>query len=107
MAQVESMIQAHVSDSVIVNQIQNSNTRYSLTADQIIALKNQGASDAVLNALINTASKPVPQVITTTIEQSPVVYPYIYVDPWPFWGWGGGYYGGGYYYHGGGHRHWR
>ena len=101
--QVQSMLQAHVSDSVIVNQIQNSSSRYTLTADQIIALKAQGASDAVLNALINTASKPTPQVITTTVERAPVVYPYVYVDPWPYygyWGWRGGYYYGG-------HRYWR
>ena len=110
------MVQAHVSDSVIVNQIQNSSSRYTLTADQIIALKNEGASDAVLNALITSASKPPAQSTTTTVEQGPVVYPCVYVDPWPFWGWwvwGGPYYGAGYYYHGGGYyrgggyRHWR
>jgi hypothetical protein len=106
------MVQAHVSDSVIVNQIQNSSTRYTLTADQIIALKNAGAGDAVLNALISSASKPPAQTTTTTVEQGPVVYPYLYVDPWPFWGWGGPYYHGGGYYHGGyyrggGYRHWR
>jgi hypothetical protein len=112
-AQVESMVQVHVSDSVIVNEIQNSSSRYTLTADQIIALKNGGASDAVLNALISSASKPPAQSTTTTVEQCPVVYPYVYVDPWPFWGWwgwGGPYYGGGYYRGGGyyhGYRHWR
>ena len=105
--QVQAMVQAHVSDSVIVNQIQNSSSRYMLTADQIIALKNAGADDAVLNALISSASKPPAQVTTTTVEQGPVVYPSVYVDPWPFWGWGGPYYYGGGYYHGGGYRHWR
>ena len=102
---VQAMVQAQVSDSVIVNQIQNSSTRYVLTADQIIALKSVGASDAVLNALINSASKA-PVQSTTTIEQGPYVYPYVYVDPWPWFWWGGGYY----YYHGGyyhgGYRHW-
>ena len=112
-AEVQSMVQAHVSDSVIVSQIQNSSTRYALSADQIIALKAAGASDAVLNALIASASKPTSQT-TTTVERGPYVYPYVYVDPWPWgwWGWGpyyhGGYYHGGYhggYYHGGGHHH--
>jgi hypothetical protein len=101
------MLQAHVSDSVIVNQIQTSSSRYTLTADQIIELKNAGASDAVLNALITSVSKPPAQTTTTTVQQGPVVYPYVYVDPWPFWGWwgwGGPYYGGGYYR--GGYRHW-
>ena len=89
-AQIQSMVQAHVSDSVIINQIQNSGDRYTLTADQIIALKNGGVSDAVLNALIT--SKPPVQTTTRIVEQSPVVYPYVYVDPWPYWGWGPGYY---------------
>lgn len=106
------MVAAHVSDSVIVNEIQNSSTVYTLTADQIIALKNAGVSEAVLNALINSVLK-VPVQTTTVVEEGPDVYPYVYVDPWPwpwFW-WGlGPYYHGGYYrgyhhngwYHGGG-----
>jgi len=102
LAEIQAMVQAHVSDAVIVNQIQNSNTRYVLTAGQIIELKNAGASDPVLNALINTASKP-PVQATTTVYQGFYAYPYVYVDPWPWgwWGWGP-YYGG--YHHGGG-RH--
>ena len=105
-AEVQSMSQAHVSDSVIISQIQNSNTRYQLTADQIISLKNAGVSDTVINAMINTASKPQPQATTTTVVQGPYVYPpYVYVDPWPgiWWGWGGPYYHG-YYGH---YHHWR
>ena len=100
------MVASHISDSVIVNQIQNSSSRYTLTADQIIELKNAGASDAVLNALITSVNKPTAQTTTTTVAQGPVVYPYVYVNPWPFWGWwgyGGPYYGGGYYH---GYHHW-
>jgi hypothetical protein len=111
LAEVQSMVQAHVSDAVIVSQIQNSSARYTLTAGQIIALKNAGVSDAVLNAMINTASKP-PVQATTTVSQSSYVYPYAY--PWGWWGGGpyyyGGYYRGGYYYgggyHGGGYHNW-
>ena len=112
LAEIQSLVQAHVDDTVIVSQIQNSSTRYQLTADQIIALKAAGASDNVLNALINTASKP--PVQTTTVVQEPYVYPYpypyVYANPYPWywWGWGpyyhgyyyGGYYHGGHYYHG-------
>jgi len=107
-AEVQAMVQAHVSDSVIVNQIQLSSTRYTMTADQIIALKNAGASDAVLDAMITSVNKAPAQ--TTIVEQSPAVYPAVYVDPWPFWGWWGGPYYYGYYGHGyyrGGYRHWR
>lgn len=107
LAEVQTLVQAKVSDAIIVSQIQNSSTRYYLTADQIIALKTAGASDVVINALINTASKP--PVQTTTVIQQPV-YPSVYVDPWPlfWWGWGPyyqGYYHGGGYYRGGGYYH--
>jgi hypothetical protein len=104
LAEVQALVQAHVSDTVIVSQIQNSSARYALTADQIIALKNAGVSDPVLNALINTASKA--PVQATTVEPGPYVYPYMYVDPWPWfwWGWEPYYYHGG-YYHGGGYHH--
>ena len=97
-AEVQAMVQANVSESVIVNQIQNATVRYALTAEQIIALKNAGASDAVLNAMINSANKAPAQTTTTTVEQGPYVYPYVYVDPWP-WGLGWGHYYGGYRYH--------
>ena len=107
LAEVQSMVEAKVSDTVIVNQIQNSSTRYFLTTDQIIALKNAGASDAVLNALSNSASKaPVPAP-TTVVTSYPYVYPSVYVNPWPWYGWGWGpYYYGGYYhgYYRGWHR---
>jgi len=108
LAEVQSMVAAHVSDPVIISQIQNSSTRYSLTADQIISLKNAGVSDVILNALINTASKPVPQP-ATKVETEYYAYPYVYVDPWPWgWGWGPHYYGGwhgGYHHYGGGYHY--
>lgn len=94
-AEVQAMVQANVSESVIVNQIQNSTVRYALTTDQIIALKNAGASDAVLNALINSVNKA-PAQTTTTVEQGPNVYPYVSVAPWP---WEPYHYGGYYRYH--------
>ena len=109
LAEIQTMVQNHVSDSVIISQIQNSSTRYHLTSDQIISLKTAGASDAVLNALINSASKPPVQSPTTAVYPPYAYpygypyyygYPYGYVGPWPgfWWGWGGG----PYY-----HRHWR
>jgi hypothetical protein len=103
-AEIQAMAQARVSDSVIVSQIQNSSTVYHLTASQIIALKTAGVGDSVLNAMINSASKA-PAKTTTTVEQGPYVYPYVYVDPCPWFWWGPNYYGG--YYRGGGYRHWR
>jgi len=98
LTEIQTMVQNHVSDSVIISQIQNSNTRYHLTADQIISLKNAGVSEGIISALINTASKQAAQ--TTTVVQGPYAYPYpypypypyAYVGPWPgfWWGWGWG-----------------
>lgn len=104
LAEVQSMVQAHVSDGVIVSRIQNSSTRYHLTADQIIALKNAGASDAVLNALINSANKPAVQTPAVAnqggyVYPYPYAYPYVYANPW-WWGDPYYYYGG---YDRGGH----
>ena len=102
LAEVQSMSQAHVSDSVIISQIQNSSTRYHLTADQIISLKSAGVSDTVINALINSASKPEPQTTastTTVVEPYVYPYPYVYVDPWPVYWWGWGPYYHYHYYH--------
>jgi len=101
LAEIQTMAKAQVSDSVIISQIQNSKTRYQLTADEIISLKTAGVSDGVLNALINSDSQPPPQT-TTVVRESyvypygyPYVYPYAYVGPWPWFGWG--YHG--YYHH--------
>lgn len=52
-AQVLQLSQAKVSDGVIVQYIQNSGTIYALSAPEIVYLKQQGVSDAVLNAMLN------------------------------------------------------
>jgi len=55
--QILQLVKANVSDSIIVNYIQNSGTIYSLKADEIVYLKQQGVSDAVLNAMLNQRSR--------------------------------------------------
>ena len=55
--QVLQLAQAKVSDGIIVNYIQNSGTIYSLKAGEIVYLKQQGVSDAVLNAMLNQRSR--------------------------------------------------
>src|ERR1035441_417744 len=55
--QVLQLAQAKVSDGIIVNYIQNSGTIYSLKADEIVYLKQQGVSDAALNAMLNQRSR--------------------------------------------------
>jgi hypothetical protein len=51
--QVLQLVQAKVSDGIIVNYIQNSGTIYGLNAGEIVYLKQQGVSDPVLNAMLN------------------------------------------------------
>lgn len=113
-ADIQSLVNAHISAPLIVNLIQNSNTRYSLTADQIIMLKNAGVDDAVLNAMINSATNA--PVQTVALDQGPYPYPDWYFAGWPWFGWDwwpyyygfyyGGFYHGRYYgwYRGGGYR---
>jgi len=104
--QVLQLEQAKVSDGVIVNYIQNSGTIYSLKADEIVYLKQQGVSDAALNAMLNqrtrltgstepaatTASSttasaqtytPAPQPAVTYVQTTPAYVPSstVYVIP--------------------------
>jgi uncharacterized membrane protein YgcG len=55
--QVLQLVQAKVSDGIIVSYIQNSGTIYSLNAGEIVYLKQQGVSDPVLNAMLNQRSR--------------------------------------------------
>jgi len=58
--QIVELAQANVTDSAIINSIQNSGTVYGLDASQIVSLKQQGVSEAVINAMLNqTAAVPV------------------------------------------------
>jgi hypothetical protein len=51
--QVLQLSQAKIGDSTIVAYIQNSGTIYSLNAAEIVYLKQQGMSDAVLTTMLN------------------------------------------------------
>ena len=55
--QVLQLVQAKVSDGIIVSYIQNSGTIYGLKADEIVYLKQEGMSDNVLNAMLNQRSR--------------------------------------------------
>jgi len=52
-AQILQLAQAKVGDDTIVAYIQNSGNSYGLNADQIIYLRQQGLSSAVINAMLN------------------------------------------------------
>ena len=86
--QVMQLVQAKISDGIIVNYIQNSGTIYALKADEIVYLKQQGVSDNVLSAMLNqrsrltgstepastTASSPAASVQTYTPAAPAVTY---------------------------------
>ncbi len=59
-ADIKALAKAELSDEVILSQIRNSKAVYHLTAAEIIDLKNSGASEKVIDFMINTASAPSP-----------------------------------------------
>ena len=70
--QVLQLSQAKIGDSTIVAYIQNSGTIYSLNASEIVYLKQQGVSDAVITTMLNqrqrvtqSAAQSAPQAATS------------------------------------------
>jgi uncharacterized membrane protein YgcG len=76
--QVLQLSQAKVSDSTIIAYIQNSGNSYGLDANQIIYLRQQGVSDAVINTMLTqprnvaasaqTAPPPADQPSTAVVQ---------------------------------------
>jgi len=52
-SQVLQLAQAKVGDDTLISYVKNSGNSYSLGADQIIYLRQQGVSDAVITAMLN------------------------------------------------------
>ena len=74
------LVKSKVSDDVILAFINSSNVNYSLTPDEIINLKDLGASSAVITAAIQhkkpveAASTPRQAVVLSDNPDNPVVY---------------------------------
>ena len=51
--QIIQLSEAKVSDDTIIAYVKNSGNSFGLTADQIIYLRQQGVSDAVITAMLN------------------------------------------------------
>ena len=68
--QVLQLSQAKIGDNTIVAYIQNSGTIYSLNASEIVYLKQQGVSDAVLTTMLNQRQR-VTQAAAQTAPQAP------------------------------------
>jgi hypothetical protein len=54
---VQALVRANISDDLIISQIRNSRTVYHLTTADIIALKNSGVSERVIDFMINTPTQ--------------------------------------------------
>jgi hypothetical protein len=70
--QVLQLSQAKVGDDTIIAYIKNSGNSYGLNADQIIYLRQQGLSDAVITTMLN---QPKPAVMTTYTPGTPAPQP--------------------------------
>jgi hypothetical protein len=68
--QVLQLSQAKIGDGTIVAYIQNSGTIYSLNASEIVYLKQQGVSDAVITTMLNQRQR-VTQAAAQTAPQAP------------------------------------
>jgi hypothetical protein len=85
-AQILELQQAKVDDTTIIAYIHNSGNSYGLNADQIIYLRQQGLSSAVLNAML---SQPTPGVLPANSVPQPsgpapqVAYTQPYSQPAP------------------------
>jgi len=63
-SEILKLAQANVSDDAIIAYIKASGNSYGLNADQIIFLRQQGVSDAVITAMLN---QPKPGVAPATV----------------------------------------
>ena len=87
--EVEKMAAAGVSDPVMMELIEQRGAK-ALSADDIVALKNAGASDAVIGKMQATERKE-PEVVYV---EGPAYYRSYYGPYWyPWWGFSYGYWG--------------
>jgi uncharacterized protein YcfJ len=74
LADVKAMVNAHVSDDVIISQIQSTRSVYHLSSADIIDLHNAGVGEKVINYMINTsnmANAAAPPPADDAVAQAP------------------------------------
>lgn len=59
-ANLVKLLDAGMSESVILKSIANNTTKFDTSPDELIKLKNKGASDAVLDAVLTPKGTPAP-----------------------------------------------
>ena len=72
MSQIMQLAQAKVSDDTIIAYIKNSGNIFGLDANQIIYLRQQGISDAVITTMLNQPRPAVAVATPTTLAPQPV-----------------------------------
>ncbi|HXG10527.1 MAG TPA: glycine zipper domain-containing protein [Gemmataceae bacterium] len=77
MTDIVQMTHQHIDDGIIISQIRTTGSVYHLSAQDIMWLKQNGVSDAVIREMQLTAARPARRVYTAT-----PVYP-VYVVPEP------------------------
>jgi hypothetical protein len=89
---VQSLAKAGISDDLIISQIRNSRTVYHLTTADIIALKNVGVSEKVIDFMINTPTQIPSAEVSGVVGPAPPPPPpeVIVVAPGPDYYWVGG-----------------
>ena len=103
--EVVRMAKAGLSDAVIIEKLKTDGVASRLTSDQIVSLKNEGVSDAVVEAMVSAPVVPASKTVEYVYYPSDYPYYYGYGYGYPYYsGWyGAGWYGGYYpygYYHG-------
>jgi hypothetical protein len=76
-ADVIHLAQNHVSDDVIISQIRTTGSRFQLTSNDTILLKQQGVSDAVVEEMLRSANRVMPVYPArpvVVVEEPPRVY---------------------------------
>ena len=69
-ADVLKLSRAKVSEEVVLSYVQNSGTAYSLSADDIVRMRNEGVSDRVISAMLDQHKKAMETVQTAAAPVS-------------------------------------
>jgi hypothetical protein len=70
---VVQMVQNHVSDEIIINQIRTGGSVFHLTGEDVVWLKSNGVSDRVIAEMQLTASRPARVYVVEPQPAPPVV----------------------------------
>jgi hypothetical protein len=82
-ADVVHMAQTGVDDQVIISSIRNSGTAFKLAANDIVSLHQQGVSNRVIQAMLDSSKKPARVVRSAPVVYAPAPPPVYVVEPRP------------------------